>query len=60
MLKLNPALLLGSLTGAMTSTPGLAVITDSAKSAVPAIGYAGTYTFANILLTFVGTYMMMI
>ncbi|MGD8643543.1 MAG: TrkA C-terminal domain-containing protein [Chromatiales bacterium] len=60
VLKLNPALLLGSLTGAMTSTPALNVITDAAKSSVPAIGYAGTYTFANVLLTFAGTYMMMI
>ena len=60
VLKLNPALLLGSLTGAMTSTPALAAVTDAAKSAVPAIGYAGTYTFANIFLTFAGTYMMMI
>lgn len=60
VLKLNPALLLGSLTGAMTSTPALNVITDVAKSSVPAIGYAGTYTFANVLLTFAGTYMMMI
>lgn len=60
VLKLNPALLLGSLTGAMTSTPALAVVTDTAKSSVPAIGYAGTYTFANILLTFGGTYMMML
>ena len=59
-LKLNPALLLGSLTGAMTSTPALKVITEAAKSSVPAIGYAGTYTFANVLLTFAGTYMMMI
>jgi putative transport protein len=60
VLKLNPALLLGALTGAMTSTPALAVVTDAARSSVPAIGYAGTYTFANVLLTFAGSYMMMI
>lgn len=60
LLRLNPALLLGSLTGAMTSTPALAVVTDAARSSVPAIGYAGTYTFANVLLTFAGSYMMMI
>lgn len=60
LLRLNPALLLGSLTGAMTSTPALAVVTDAARSSVPAIGYAGTYTFANVLLTFAGGYMMMI
>ena len=58
LLKLNPALLLGSITGAMTSTPALGVVTSSARSSVPAIGYAGTYTFANVMLTFCGTYMM--
>jgi putative transport protein len=54
VLKMNPAILLGSLTGAMTSTPSLNVITSAAKSEVPALGYAGTYTFANVLLTFAG------
>lgn len=58
VLKMNPALLLGSITGAMTSTPSLNVITDAAKSEVPALGYAGTYTFANVFLTFAGTIMM--
>jgi len=60
ILKLNPVLLLGSLSGAMTNTPALGVITAEAKSSVPAIGYAGTYTFANVLLTFAGSYIMMI
>jgi putative transport protein len=58
VLKLNPALLLGSLTGAMTSTPALDIVTDAAKSNAPALGYAGTYTFANVLLTFAGTLIM--
>ncbi len=60
VLKMNPVLLLGSLSGAMTNTPALGVITSEAKSSVPAIGYAGTYTFANVLLTFAGSYIMMI
>ncbi|HSR88177.1 MAG TPA: TrkA C-terminal domain-containing protein [Pontiella sp.] len=54
VLKMNPAILLGSITGAMTSTPSLNVVTSAAKSEVPALGYAGTYTFANVLLTFAG------
>lgn len=58
VLGLNPALLLGSLTGAMTSTPALNVVTEAARSAIPALGYAGTYTFANVLLTFAGALMM--
>ncbi|MFA7594614.1 MAG: hypothetical protein WCY26_12835, partial [Thiohalobacteraceae bacterium] len=58
LLKMNPALLLGSLVGAMTSTPALAVVADAANSSVPAIGYAGTYTFANVFLIFAGTFLM--
>lgn len=58
VLKMNPVLLLGSLTGAMTSTPALSIVSQAAKSSVPAIGYAGSYTFANVLLTFGGTVMM--
>jgi putative transport protein len=58
LLGMNPALLLGSITGAMTSTPALNVVTEAARSGVPALGYAGTYTFANVLLTFAGALMM--
>jgi putative transport protein len=58
VLKLNPALLLGSITGAMTSTPSLGIVQKAAGSSLPALGYAGTYTFANVLLTFAGSYMM--
>ncbi|NIA71359.1 transporter [Pelagibius litoralis] len=59
VLKLNPALLLGALTGAMTSTPALGVVQQAAKSSMPALGYAGTYAFANVLLTVAGTLMML-
>lgn len=59
-LGLNPALLLGSITGAMTSTPSLKVVTELSGSSVPALGYAGTYTFANVFLTFAGTMLMML
>jgi len=53
-------LLLGSVTGAMTSTPALNILNDETKSAVPALGYSGTYTIANVLLTFAGTVMAML
>ena len=51
VLKMNPALLLGALTGAMTSTPALKSINEMAGNAVPSLGYAGTYTFSNVFLT---------
>ncbi len=54
VLKLNPAILMGALTGAMTSGAALSVVTAEAKSAIPAIGYAGTYAFGNVLLMVAG------
>lgn len=60
VMKLNPALLLGSVTGAMTSTPALSALNRAANSPVPALGYAGTYTIANVLLTFAGTIVAML
>jgi putative transport protein len=54
LLQLNPAILMGALTGAMTSGASLSVVTAEAKSAVPAIGYAGTYAFGNVLLMIAG------
>jgi putative transport protein len=60
VLRLNPALALGSVTGAMTSTPSLNALVSAARSDVPALGYAGTYTFANVMLTFAGSIMMLI
>lgn len=58
VLKLNPALVLGGICGAMTSTPALGMINHDAESEVPAIGYAGTYTFANVFLTVAGSALM--
>jgi putative transport protein len=58
VLKLNPVLLLGAITRSMTSTPSLNIVTQAARSSLPRLGYAGTYTFANVFLTFAGSLMM--
>jgi putative transport protein len=42
VLKLNPVMLLGAITGAMTSTPSLNIVTQAARSSLPRLGYAGT------------------
>ena len=55
-----PALLMGALTGAMTSAAALSLVTSEAKSAVPALGYTGTYAFANVILTVAGTVVMLL
>jgi putative transport protein len=60
VLKMNPVLLLGALTGAMTSTPALKTLNDMTDSSVPALGYAGTYTFANVFLTLGGASIIML
>jgi len=58
LLGLNAAILLGAICGSMTSTPALGLVSQEAKSEVPALGYAGTYTFANVLLTVAGSALM--
>lgn len=60
LLRMNPAVLLGALTGAMTSTPALGIVQQAAKSTVPALGYAGTYALANVLLTLAGMIVMIL
>jgi putative transport protein len=45
---------MGALTGAMTSEASLSLVTADEESAVPAIGYAGTYAFGNVLLMIAG------
>lgn len=55
VMKMNPALLLGAVTGSMTSTPSLNVVNEVSKSNIPSLGYAGAYTFANVFLTLAGT-----
>lgn len=55
VLGLDPVILLGALTGAMTSTPALDMVNRQADSPLPTVGYAGTYAFANVLLAVAGS-----
>lgn len=55
ILKISPALIFGAITGAMTSGAALSVVIKEAKSPVPALGYTGTYAFANVLLVIAGS-----
>jgi putative transport protein len=59
ILKIRPVLLFGAITGAMTSGASLAVVTGAARSALPALGYTGTYAFANVLLMVAGSLILM-
>ncbi|EGR4285419.1 aspartate:alanine antiporter [Vibrio cholerae] len=55
ILKMNRALLFGAIIGARTCAPAMDVVNEYAKSTIPALGYAGTYAIANILMTLTGT-----
>ena len=55
VLKIHPVLLLGGITGSMTSGASLSVVTKAANSSIPSLGYTGAYAFANVLLTIAGS-----
>ena len=55
VLHLNPAILLGAITGSMTSGAALSIVNSEARSTIPALGYTGAYAFANVILTVAGT-----
>lgn len=48
--KLNHLTLLGTLTGAMTSTPGLATVDSMSRTDAAAVAYAAVYPIAMVLL----------
>jgi putative transport protein len=54
LMRMNVALLLGAITGSMTSTAALQQINNRAKSTLPTLGYVGSYAFANVLLAIAG------
>ncbi|WP_413113245.1 aspartate:alanine antiporter [Thaumasiovibrio sp. DFM-14] len=58
ILKMNRALLFGAIVGARTCAPAMDMINEHARSNIPALGYAGTYAIANVLLTIAGTMMI--
>jgi len=55
VLKLNPVLLFGALTGAGTATPSLNALKDECESSTPALGYSVPYAIGNFVLTIWGT-----
>jgi putative transport protein len=60
MLGMNPLMLLGSITGAMTSGGALTVINTQSKSTIASVGYTGAYAFANVLLTIAGALIILL
>jgi putative transport protein len=60
VLRMNPILLLGALTGAQTVTAGMAAVQERSGSPVAVLGYTPAYPVANILLTTWGTIMVLV
>ena len=58
--KFHDALLLGIVSGARTTTASLGMVTDQAKSQIPALGYTVTYAVGNTLLTIWGMVLVML
>ena len=58
LMNMNTALLLGAITGSMTSTAALRQINNRAQSSLPTLGYVGSYAFANVLLAIAGSVLM--
>jgi len=60
VLGIEPVMLFGAVTGAMTSGASLSIVTAACKSDAPALGYTGTYAFANVLLTIAGSLILLL
>jgi len=60
ILRMNPILLLGALTGGQTVTAAMAAVKDRSGSPVVVLGYTPAYPIANILLTTWGTVMVLV
>lgn len=60
LFKLDDAILFGAVSGGRTTTASLGMVTDIAKSQVPALGYTVTYAVGNTLLTIWGMVIVML
>jgi AspT/YidE/YbjL antiporter-like protein len=54
VLKMNPVILCGAISGNMTTTAALYGVSNIAKSNTPVLGYTVSYAVSNVLLTFLG------
>lgn len=60
VLKINPLLLLGAISGAQTFTAGLAALQEKSESPVAVLGYSGSVAIAHVVLTTWGTLMVLL
>jgi putative transport protein len=55
LLRMNPVLHLGALTGARVTSAALTTLQDEAESSTLTLGFAAPYAFANVILTIMGS-----
>jgi putative transport protein len=60
VLRMNPILLLGALTGAQTVTAAMAALQERSGSSVVVLGYTPAYPVSNILLTTWGSVIVVV
>ncbi len=60
VLKMNPVLLLGAVSGAQTMTAAMVAVQEQAKSKAPVLGFTVPYALGNIILTTWGTVIVLL
>lgn len=60
VLRANPLLLLGALSGAQTFTPGLAAVQEKSGSPIAVLGYTGAVPVGHVLLTTWGSVIVLL
>ncbi|WP_372016298.1 aspartate-alanine antiporter-like transporter [Pseudoxanthomonas sp. 10H] len=60
VLKIDPILLLGAISGAQTFTAGLAALQEKSGSAIAVIGYSGSVAVAHVFLTTWGSVIVLL
>jgi putative transport protein len=60
VLKANPLLILGALSGAQTFTPGLAAVQEKSGSPIAVLGYTGAVPVGHVLLTTWGSVIVLL
>jgi aspartate-alanine antiporter len=54
VLKMNPIIICGAISGNLTTTAALNGVMEAAESSTPVLGYTISYAISNVLLTFLG------
>ncbi len=60
VLRMNPLLLLGGVSGAQTMTAAMVAVQERAKSKAPILGFTVPYALGNIILTTFGTVIVLL